>query len=999
MSAAALVSILPVVSFALLGIVLLLNRPWSRQHKLFGLSLLAAILWTFSDFLFRSNFFAQHKLLLVQITVCFFIWAAVQIHYFLASFYETRGMRFPFAYLLMIGLMGMTLAGYTVTGVREVEHGVVVPVYHSLIYVLPAAFAVLFGRDFYLLYRRLRSLTDPLGRNQIMYLLFGIALMACFSLLNAFSDFGRRYPTANVGALLAAATLTYAVLRHRLLDIHMVLRRALSWTALIFASIAVCVCLLALFQWLAGKPFDWLVMGLSAISTAMVVSIAYKLRDIISTGIDHLFVGRKGRSYRERLLHFIGTELPRTSSLKELAQKLLPLIVGGFGARSAVLLLPAPEDGDYVAEFVEPRSEEVPSLRLGRYNPIVRWLKRECRYLLRDEIEALPEFMYLDVQMKSQLGGLDLELLFPLVNAGNLIGILALGKKKRGRYSAEDITLLESITTQLAANLEKEYFHEQLRKREQELALINELMKVITSSFNIQEIYATFVAELRRVVEVDWAAITLVDGEELVFEAVFATKVDSPWQKGKKIPLKGTGTEWALKLRKAVFEPDISSSRRFWTGDMHLKQGIRSIVYLPLIAKGEPIGSLVIASRRADAYTHEQVQLLERLATQIAVPVDNSRLYAKAEQRARIDEVTGLFNRRHFDERLQQEVDLGNRYGGVFSLILIDLDLFKTYNDTYGHAAGDRLLGEVGKIVRKSMRSTDLAFRYGGDEFAMILPQTDSGAAVVVAERIRGRIAQEMEKMDARITASLGLATWPSDGATRDTLLDAAERALYYAKKTGGNRACVVSRILSTTAERISESAKDKEALNVIYALAATIEAKDRYTYGHSRKVSNYAVALAEKLGLPPEKVAVISTAALLHDIGKIGIPDEVLNRPGALDAQAWEMVRAHPRLSTTIVSHVLDLVSCVPAILHHHERWDGSGYPTGLKGENIPIEARILAIADAFDAMTSSRPYRGALSYQEAIAEMKRCAGSQFDPQLVEAFLPIALSAITEGL
>lgn len=998
MSAGGLFSLITAVAFIPLGVALLLNRPWGRQQKFFALSVLAITLWAFSDFLFRSSFLPENKLFLLQITGCLFIWSAIQTHYFLTSFYESKGMRVPYAYILMLALMGMVLAGYIVDEIR-VEDGALIPVYQSWIFVLPAALVILFGRDFYLLYRRLQAITDPLGRNQIMYLLFGIVLLACFSALYAFSDIGKRYPVANVGALLTAATLTYAVLRHRLLDIQIVLRRAIAWVTLVVASVALYGCVLALIYWLVGKPFDWLLLGGAIISAAVIAGTAYGLRNLVFAGMEQLFVSRKGRSYRQRLLHFVSNELPRTSNLAELAQKLLPLVVGSFGARTAALLLPAPNDGSYIANFIEPRSPGVSSLNIGKYNPIVRWLKRECRYLLRDEIEALPEFMYLGAEVKSQLKALDLELLFPLINEGNLTAILALGRKRRGKYSAEDIGLLESITKQLAANLEKEYFHEQLRKREQELALINELVRVMTSSLNIQEVYSAFVTELKKVIDVDWTAIVLVDGEELVFEALFATGVDSPWQQGDRIPLKGTGTEWALKHRKALFEPDLSGSRKFWTGDMHIKQGVRSIVYLPLIAKGEPIGGLVIGSRKPDAYTKEQVLLLERLAAQIAVPVENSRLYARAEQRARVDEVTGLFNRRHFDERLKQEIDLRQRYGGTFSLILLDLDLFKAYNDVHGHAAGDKLLAEVGKIIQRSVRSTDLAFRYDGDEFAILLPQTDSGAAFVVAERIRGRIAQEMSKVDPRITASIGLATWPNDGVMPDGLLSAADKALYYAKKTGGDRTCVVSRILSAAVGSIPESASDKEALNVIYALAATIEAKDRYTYGHSRKVSNYAVALAEKLNLPPEKVAVISTAALLHDIGKIGIPDEVLNRPGALDAQAWEMVRAHPKLSTTIVSHVLDLVSCVPAILHHHERWDGTGYPTGLKGENIPIEARILAIADAFDAMTSSRPYRGALSYQQAIAELKRCSGSQFDPQLVEAFLPIALSTFAEQL
>ncbi len=995
MNTGALISLVTAVAFIPLGVTLFLNRPWQRQHKLFALCLLATLLWGLADFTSRGDFFTQNRLLVLELSICLFLWAAVQIHYFLASFYETKGFRFPFAYIAMAGLMAVTLAGYVVSDL-QVDNGLLVPVYGKGIFILPVALVVLFGRDFYLLWQHVRGLVDPITRNQVLYLLFGIVLMALFTLINAFSDFGKRYPVAYVGALLTAATLIYPVLRRQLLDMQIVLRRTLAWVCLLISSVGLYVVLGIGVYRLVDRPVDWLVLTVSAILAIGVAGIAYVLRDFIFTGTEQLF-NKKIHSHRQRLLRFIRWELPHALSLKDLGEKLLPLVVGSFGCKSASLLLPDPREGDFVSGFTEPA--DIPPVSLGKYNPIVRWLKRESRYLLRDEIEAAPELVHLDTEVKSQLKSLDFELLFPLLNDSNLIAILALDKKRSGKYTVEDIALLESITKQLAANIEKEYFHEQLKRREQELSVINELVRVIASSLNIQEVYNTFVVELKKVIEVDWAAIALVEGDGLILEGIFATGVNSPWQQGEKIPLKGTGTEWALEHRKALYEPDLSSSRKFWTGEKHLQQGIKSIVYLPLIAKGEPIGGLIIASRNPYAYTSEQLLLLEHLAAQVAVPVENSRLYARAEQRARVDEVTGLFNRRHFDERLRHEIDSCNRYGGTFSLILLDLDLFKAYNDNHGHAAGDKLLGEVGKIVQKSVRSADLAFRYEGDEFAVLLPQTDSGAAFVVAERIRGRVAQEMNKAELRITASLGLATWPNDGVLFDELLNAADKALYYAKKTGGNRTCIVSKILSTTIETTSGTASDKEALNVIYALAATIEARDRYTYGHSRKVSSYAVALAEKMNLPPDKVAVISTAALLHDIGKIGIPDEVLNRPGALDAQAWEMVRAHPKLSTTIVSHVLNLVACVPAILHHHERWDGTGYPSGLKGENIPVEARILAVADAFDAMTSSRPYRGALSYQEAIAEMKRCAGSQFDPQLVEVFLPVALSAFTEGL
>jgi len=187
------------------------------------------------------------------------------------------------------------------------------------------------------------------------------------------------------------------------------------------------------------------------------------------------------------------------------------------------------------------------------------------------------------------------------------------------------------------------------------------------------------------------------------------------------------------------------------------------------------------------------------------------------------------------------------------------------------------------------------------------------------------------------------------------------------------------------------------DSLSAVYALVSTVEAKDTYTYGHSKKVNTYAVALAEAIGLSPDEVFKVSTAALLHDIGKIGIPDKVLNKKEKLNEEDWRAIKAHPKLGATIIGNIPNLVPCVSSILHHHERWDGGGYPEGLKGEEIPIEARILSIVDSFAAMTSARPYRLALPHEEILKELRQGAGLQFDPKLVEVFIGIIETGLSE--
>jgi putative nucleotidyltransferase with HDIG domain len=233
----------------------------------------------------------------------------------------------------------------------------------------------------------------------------------------------------------------------------------------------------------------------------------------------------------------------------------------------------------------------------------------------------------------------------------------------------------------------------------------------------------------------------------------------------------------------------------------------------------------------------------------------------------------------------------------------------------------------------------------------------------------------------------------------REEIIQAADASLYYAKQMGRNRICLASEIM--TSEVLSMGAKpDREPgiLSTIYALAATVDAKDHYTYGHSKKVSKYATDIAEALGYSQERIATLRAAALLHDIGKIGVSDRVLMKTGPLSSEDWEPIRAHPKLGVAILKHVESLSGCLAAIQYHHERYDGSGYPAGLKGENIPLDARIMAVADSYDAMTSLRPYRqGKFTSEQALAELKHCAGTQFDPRVVEVFMSISKRAGVE--
>jgi diguanylate cyclase (GGDEF)-like protein/putative nucleotidyltransferase with HDIG domain len=421
----------------------------------------------------------------------------------------------------------------------------------------------------------------------------------------------------------------------------------------------------------------------------------------------------------------------------------------------------------------------------------------------------------------------------------------------------------------------------------------------------------------------------------------------------------------------------------------------------PIKSRGRLVGILVLGKKQEGGlYSHEDINLVMSTANQAGIVIENAQLYTQATTRANTDGLTGLYNHRHFHERLEQEIARGSRFGTMFSLIMLDIDLFKTYNDIYGHLAGDQILRKLAEHLKESIRSLDMAFRYGGEEFTIILPETRIDDAYNVAERIRKRVERKMTSKSMPLTISLGVGTWPTDGATKEEIIANTDAAMYRAKQTGRNRTHLSSDIAKPE-EPLTGSATlaQRGALSVIYALAATVDAKDHYTYGHSKKVSEYAVTLAEALQLPADRIVTIRAAALLHDIGKIGVPDSILNKQAPLTESEWAPIKEHPQLGAEILRHVVDLINCLPAILHHHEHYNGTGYPDGLKGEDIPLEARILAIADAYDAITSLRPYRQRLSSREALAELRRCAGNQFDPELVDIFSTLIEPTYTKEL
>jgi diguanylate cyclase (GGDEF)-like protein len=356
----------------------------------------------------------------------------------------------------------------------------------------------------------------------------------------------------------------------------------------------------------------------------------------------------------------------------------------------------------------------------------------------------------------------------------------------------------------------------------------------------------------------------------------------------------------------------------------------------------------------------------------------------KAMQLALTDPLTGLGNHRHFHERLQRELASAEETGATLSLCLVDIDDFKSVNDHHGHPVGDRVLGQVASRLRQGGES----FRLGGDEFAVLLPGLDERSAVSVARSIVERVSAAQIEHVGNVTVSAGVATYPIQGAGRDELIRLADSALYWAKEDGKNRARTYEstqielRHLQQLAEIPDRTARYRAAA----ALAKAVDARDAYTGSHSERVGDLAARISRRLGLDDAQIELTRLAASLHDLGKLAIPEEILRKPSALNDSERLVLQRHPQVGHRMLES-LGVEPIADWVLHHHERWDGDGYPHRLRGDEIPLGARIIFVADAFDAMTSERVYRRPFSQREALEEIERCAGSQFDPLIVDAF------------
>ncbi|HTB92094.1 MAG TPA: diguanylate cyclase [Candidatus Sulfotelmatobacter sp.] len=622
----------------------------------------------------------------------------------------------------------------------------------------------------------------------------------------------------------------------------------------------------------------------------------------------------------------------------------------------------------------------------------------------------------------------------PLVAYDQAIGALCIYSDHERAFDEGHLELLRVLASEASIAIENARLFQNERTKARHLSLLNLISRDAIATLNPDEVLTKITEQLENGLNYDHIGIALLDytTRELVIQA------ESGARRGalaRRLPL-DTG------LIGQVARTGKSATYRSFPNN---QSGAKPVLPESAAAMGLPIfyadhlhGVLYVETLQPVEFSEEESLLLRTLADLVSGALHNALTFQKAQEQAITDGLTGVKTHRFFMEALSSEWKRSSRASRAFALVLMDLDRFKFVNDFYGHLEGDLVLQRVGQILETNCRRSDVVARYGGDEFVILMPETTMEQARQLSSKLRGWVAADPLLREKNISASFGIACYPLHGASPQELIQVADASMYLSKHQGGNTVSTadhvdpnearrwkrdvleaylgvtLKRLFTTGPEAFDEiylrlrqftdslpcteiaqepppdgpRALPQSILDTVTSLAYAIDAKDQYTQGHSQKVSAYAALLAEALGMSDLEVEEIRLGAVLHDVGKVGIPEAILNKSGPLNLEEWDTMKTHVTFGGKLLEPLVPLARIREMVLHHHEFFDGSGYPEALAAEKIPLGARIITIADSYDTITSDRSYKKGRTAEQALNELERCAGTQFDPQLVAAFV-----------
>jgi len=575
-------------------------------------------------------------------------------------------------------------------------------------------------------------------------------------------------------------------------------------------------------------------------------------------------------------------------------------------------------------------------------------------------------------------------LIVPIKLGAHVLGVLSVQSTRPAAYGEDDCDLLVAISEQAALAVENLRNLRASTERAAELSLLVEVANAVSSELDLRRVFSKIHSQVRRVLDAPLFYVALASDEDDSVRLEYLVEGDRVFQ-ATSYATGGTIVGLVIQSGQPVLvrnaeERDRLTNQRIGSGPTT----VQSVAAVPMHVAGRVIGAISIQSYEPEAYNERHMHLLTAIAEQSAVAVQNAKLYEQARVLADNDALTGLPHHRTIQERMSSELKRAQRHNGKLAVCMIDIDSFKAFNDSYGHPAGDRAIKHVARALRQVSRETDIVGRYGGDEFCAVLPDADRKAAERFAERLSAEMGRRPVMLGARqavpLTLSIGIAVFPDDRQRKDELIAAADAELYV-KKRGDQ-------------PKLGPKQESRQLLmghlDPFASFVSALTNHSRFSREHLYNMNALAGVYAEfaSLGDAAGERETLLRAATLVDIGMLAVPGGILSKPGKLDHAEYDIVKTHARLGYEMLRLMEGCERMADAILHHHERFDGSGYPDGLVGDQIPMLSRVLAVLDSYSAMTSDRPFRRAMSRDDAVKELRAHRGSQFDPAVVEMFL-----------